>query len=617
MSLYTPLALAALILIAAPHAHAVDAQANLREADRFLRAQDTAAALKRVREVVEAAGVEEWLRVEAMKIFAERFTSPSDTPAAFVLFPHAMNASKSPTSISTLLALLMRYPPLSGEGRLQALAGLDPGRAWPAEVLETQIELLRNLGRHGPALEFAARLAQLSGRLDHRVMMVDLLLDLGRRAEAVSFANEILREHGADPGAYADLAERFYRHGDYRGALDIHRRARTTFSNPGLFFDQSLSICQGLQLGREGIELYLPVLLPGPAPAPEYFRDFLAMITDTVFLTRTYPELISEGKNPYLYESALFRFAEITSDADCLGFARTYVRKFQNAQAHLLLAEQLLIHERLPAFLQVLAEVPDTPPITAESKKLMLFRHALQTAGPEQALAKYPPKIFSNPAVRASAHRLSSEAYFREDRIAAAVAELRTARDISPTPADDLRLAQLLFLDGAESEALRAAHRAHAASPSDLSLYWLGWLSYIEGDTATARTALRDVVSRSETFLADESLAWLIAMARPDRDLPDRIGQSIRNASRGGVPPRPSDGAENFPVAAQIVLWTEALRSGRPEVAAGDIRAAGSPFLHYLRWESLPPASRSDAQYQKLLLQSPEYLRPLIRTEEP
>ncbi|OGH57903.1 MAG: hypothetical protein A3I06_12085 [Candidatus Lindowbacteria bacterium RIFCSPLOWO2_02_FULL_62_12] len=71
---------------------------------------------------------------------------------------------------------------------------------------------------------------------------------------------------------------------------------------------------------------------------------------------------------------------------------------------------------------------------------------------------------------------------------------------------------------------------------------------------------------------------------------------------------------KKFPLAARLAIRREALRAGlRPKSLADD----ESPFLRFLLWESMPPAGRTAAQYQKLLRDAPEFLRPMIRVDEP
>lgn len=589
-----------------------DPQMFLKEAERRLRSSDTAAALQNLRLCLLDPSSREWMIEEAMKVFTGTFRAPSDSPTASQFFSLALRSPQVSPVVPAILTMMTGYPRLSGEEKLSVLTGLNLGGSAGDHVLDVQIQLLRGLGRHDPALELAARLAQNTGRMDHRVQVVDLMLDLGRSKDAAALAHSILSDVAIDPTAYSMLAERFYRHGDYLNTLQIHRLARSVFANPMLFFDQSLSICQGLQLGREGIELYLPILLENVSPAPEYYRDFISMIPDTAVLTRDYPAWISGGKNPNLFLVAVFRFAEIAPDTACLEFAGLYRNQFQDQAVHLGLAEKLLERGRRPAFLAMLADVPDSPVEVVESKKILLFKNVLLTLGPDRALEQYPPSSFSTPALRASVHRLAAQVFFSRLQLKEAIAALKSAQSFAAEPSDDLRLAQMHFLDGSDSDALDAAYRAHRHVSTDETLYWLGWLSFLRQDTETARKAFRDAILRAETFFADESLAWILAMGPAAKVAPVEIGQAMRDASRGRQ--APPDREEAFPVAVRLALRRQALRSG---LDAGTIPAAGPPFLQYLRWEALELKDRTEAQYQKLLRDSPEFLRPLIRVEEP
>lgn len=590
-----------------------DPQQLLKEADRQLRSGDTMTALQTLRACVTDPAVKEWMIEEAMKLFAATYRAPSDSPLAYSLFSLAMRSPKADPVIPGLLSLLAEYPPLTSEEKLSILSGLPAGGKAGEEILFARIQLLRRLGRLDPAVELAARLAQATGRIDHRVLVVDLFLDLSRSADAVSLSNTILTDAGADPSSYSLLAERFYRHGDYRNALDIHRRARAAFSNPMLFFDQSLSICQGLQLSKEGIELYLPVLLDGTIPAPEFYREFIAMITDTDFLTKEYPAWIRAGRNPNLYLIALFRFAEIAPEHACLEFARSYRDRFQQPAAHLGLAEKLLEHNRLQVFSAMLADLPDTPVEVAESKRVLLYKSVIREAGAEKALEQFPPASFTSPTIRASLHRIAAQDYLSRMKLPESIFSLKAAQSLSAEPADDLRLAQMYFMAGADSEALESAYRAHRAAPTDETLYWLGWLSFIRQDTETARKAFRDVVLRSDNFLADESLGWLIALGRGAGEIdPAVLGQAIRDAARGRPDVMPA--GDHVPIPALLAVRRHAIRAGLPPKT---LPADGSPFLQYLRWAALASADRTDAEYQKLLRAAPEYLRPLIRIDEP
>lgn len=601
-----------LFLPAAAPAADRDPQMFLKEAERRLKSSDTSVALQNLRLCLLDPAAREWMIEEAMKVFTGNFRAPADSPSAQQLFSLALRSPQAAPVVQALLTMLVEYPRLSGEEKLSILTGLNLGAGAADLVLDVQIQLLRRLGRHDPALELAARLAQNTGRLEHRVQVVDLMLDLSRSKDAAALAHSILSDVGIDPAAYSMLAERFHRHGDYLNTLQIHRLARSVFSNPMLFFDQSLSICQGLQLGREGIELYLPILLENVSPAPEYFRDFISMIADPAVLTRDYPAWIGGGKNPNLYLVAVPRFSEIAPDTSCLVFARLYRDRFQDQSAHLGLAEKLLERGRRPAFLAMLADVPDSPVEVAESKKILLFRNAILTAGPDRALEQFPPESFSTPALRATVHRIASQVFFGRLRLKEAIAALRAAQSLAAEPADDLRLAQMFFLDGSDSDALDAAYRAHRRLSTDETLYWLGWLSFLRQDTETARKAFRDVILRAENFFADESLAWLVAMSRGTQTPPADIGQAVRDAAQGRL--APPDREDPFPVAVRIALRREAIRAG---LSAAAMPADGPPFLQILRWEALPLNDRTDAQYQKLLRDSPEFLRPLIRIEEP
>ena len=603
---------ASLILSASASAAERDPQMYLKDAGRLLRASDTPSALLNLRQCILDPLSKDWMIDEAVKMFAANFRAASDSSAARGIFSLALRSPRAVTVVPSVLSILVDYGGLTSEEKLSLLTGVQPGGKATEEVLAVQIQLLRRLGRLDPALELSAKLVQSSSRLEHRALMLDLLLDLSRTVDAVALANAILNDHAADPAAFSLLSERFYRHGDYRNTLDIHRRARGAFSNPMLFFDQSLSICQGLQLGREGVELYLPVLLDASGPAPEYYRDFLSMVTDTSFFTRVYPSWIAAGSNPNLYLAALSRFADLAPENDCLEFARVYRNRFHDASAHLALAEQLLERDRRPAFLNTLADLPDTPVGVTESKKLLLFKNALRAEGPDRALEQYPPQSFTSPAIRAGVHRLGSPIFFRQARLTNAIFSLKMAQTLAPEAQDDLGLAQMYFFAGADSEALEAAYRAHRLTPLEETLYWLGWLSFLRGDTETARKAFRDVILRSENFLADESLSWLIAMGRPADADPDEVGRAARQAAREGT--EASEPVKKFPLAARLAIRREALRAGlRPKSLADD----ESPFLRFLLWESMPPAGRTAAQYQKLLRDAPEFLRPMIRVDEP
>lgn len=582
----------------------------LREAQRQIRVGDTPSALRHLRACVMQVHVREGILEEAIKTFVAHFRSPSDSASALAFFSAAVRAPAAAGMAPAMAVFLKDYPWLSNEEKLSVLSEFKNTGRENVEILEIQIQLLRQMGRHASAIELAARLAQMTSRLDHRALVVDLLLDLSRNSDAVSLGNSILSDAVADPSVYSMLAEKFYRHGDYRNALELHNRARLTFSNPTLFFDQSLSICQGLQLGREGIELYLPLLLENSTAAPEYFRDFIGMISDTEYLIRDYLGKISQGRNPNLFTVALFRIAETVPDSDCLSFVRFFRGKFRQPSAHLALAEHLLDRGRQAVFQSVLADLPDTPPEVMEAKTLLLFKNVLRAEGPDKALARYPAASFSATANRASMQREASRAFLEQSRLPDAIFWLKSAQELAPEAMDHLRLVRMYFLAGSDSEALSAAYKAHESAPTEETLYWLGWLSYLKRDTETARRAFRDVASRSENFLSDEALTWLVAMSPAAAVDPQEIGRAARDSARR----RSAAPDKDFPVAVRITLMREAMHSGgNPDWGVAD----GSAFIQYMLWESADAAEKTEGRYQKMLKDAPEYLRALIRTEAP
>ena len=100
-------------------------------------------------------------------------------------------------------------------------------------------------------------------------------------------------------------------------------------------------------------------------------------------------------------------------------------------------------------------------------------------------------------------------------------------------------------------------------------------------------------------------------MQKPDKANSKEVGDAMRAAMRGK---HMSKDSASFPIAVRLALWTEAIKSG---LDPGPLQPGKSSFLKYLRWEALEEDQRSEDQYQKLLLSTPEFLRPLIRTEEP
>ncbi len=591
---------------------ASDPQARLKDAARQYAAGDTQAAFRGIRECISDPSVKEWMIGEAVRLFSARFRSPADSPLALMIFSESLHSTRSSAVVPSILVILQNYPALSAEEKLSILSNMPSSGPAGAPVLESKIQLLRDLGRYEPAVDLAAKLAQETSRLEDRILVVDLLLDLSRNAVAATLSNSILNDFVSDPAAYSLIAEKFYRHGDYRNALDIHRRGRHAFSNPMMFFDQSLSICQGLQLGREGIDLYLPVLSGGIISVPDVYREFLGLAADTAYLTQDYPAKLETVQNPNLYLAALPYFVERMSDQACLGFVRLYDRRFQNAEAHLELAEYALGRERHDLFQAVIGEIPDTPPDVAEPRRLLMFKYALNTQGTDAALAQYPPSSFAVIPMRSSVYRLSSSAFLAQSRLSDAIDALGAAKSLSPQSDDSLRLARMYYMAGRDSEALAAAYEAHDAAPSDETLYWLGWLSYLKGDTETARRSFRDAVIHSDHFLADEALSWLIAMGNAGKTAEDDVGRMMRDAFQGRLTTSPAAG--DVPVAVQVTLCRTAIKSG---LAGKKIPAEGSPYLQYLRWKTLNKQERTEAAYQDLLRQSPEFLRSLIRTEEP
>lgn len=582
----------------------------LKNADQNLRAGDTLVALREVRASVADPTAGAGLVEECARWFSTRFRSPADSGAAISFFSLAIRAPASP-GLPTVLTLLMDNGLIESEAKLSMLRDLKTRGVDRPDIVDAQVQLLRRLGRLDPALELAAHLAQRTGRIDHRVMVVDILLDLSRTADAAALAKSILSDSPPDISAFSMISDRFYRHGDYRNTLDIHDRARAVFSNPMLFFDPSVNICQGLQLGIDGVELYLPILLDGTSTTPAIFYEFLSMITDPKYLAGPFLAKLSAGSNSNVMLSSVFRFAEIADDTTCMNLVRTYRAKFGSAACSISMAEHLLLADRFAAFRAVLDDLPDTPPETAEVKRMLLFRSVLREKGPDGALAQYPPASFTVPGIRATVQRTAAAAFIDAGRLTDGISALKAAQDLAPEGPDDLMLARLYFLAGDDSSALACAYRAHRVMPSEETLYWLGWLSLANGDTSTARTAFRDAAQRAESFLADESLAWLVALNLPGESVRTEISRRMRDALRGRAP---APGEDALPTAARIALRRESVRG---KVKPSDIDEGTSILLRYLRWEMLDRKDRSEAQYQKLLRDAPEHLRPLIRTEEP
>ncbi len=588
-----------------------DPRELLKEADRRSRLSDTAGIYRILRSTILDPASPEWAVEEAVKFSAGRLTAPSDSPQMFDLFSLSLRHPGSASILPTVLALIQEYAGLTSEEKLAVLSELKFEGKAAQDLLEAQIHQLRRVGRLDAALELAARLAQQSGRLDHRGQVVDLLLDLSRPDDALALSLTILSDHLTDPAAYSQLSDRFYRHGDYRKALLIHRRARVAFSNPMIFFDQSLSICQGLQLGREGIELYLPVLQDGAQPAPELFRDFLSFVTDTAYFVTVYPAQILSSQNPHLYLAALFRYAETVPDTACLAFIRSYSGKFQNASAHIGLAEHLLDRGRFTAFRMVLDNLADTPPDVFETKQYLLFQYHLREEGVDAALKKYSPATFTQSPLRAAVHRRAAQGYLSQSRFGDALESLKAARELAPQQTDPLDICRLHFMMGSDKAALAAAYDAHRSNPSDETLYWLGWLSFLQSDTETARKAFRDVALHSEGWNADEALAWLAVLLGKSKADPESIGRAVRDAMVRKI--ESSESAE-LPESVRLIIRRDAIRSGADVKKMSETE---SILLRYLRWAALPPPARSDAVYQKLLRDAPEDLRALIRTEAP
>lgn len=571
-----------------------------------------------LREIILSRETPDWILVDATRLLIESSSAFGDTVATLGIMRRALT---DPARWSAgRLELFAHATAFSDDEKLDVfgqMLGVWKDQNRPVILVEV-VRILRNARRHEQALLEAGTLSRLTGSAEHRVLMVEILLDMNRRADARALAFQVAKEFPGLQDVYDQMAERFRRSGEFTTALDLYDAARVHFQNASVFLNQASAICEGLGLNRRGVELYLPTLLQAPNQGvPGQMLAFLNDLDDTAYFDGPYLAAIRQGINQHLFLESAPKLARVASRAALLDYARTFHNKFGRPQMHLALAAELGLSGRQDVFRELFDDLPDTPAELWEHKQLIRLRVAIPNGEARELERQFDPEKYHVPEVAENMHRLLGEKFLSEDKLSDAEKHYGRVYEIGRKPEDMLMLSRLSFTLGDDTAALARAHQARQALPnSEEAWVWSGFLSLVNGDTLVAAQALRHALKTFHGPAGGEALAWLMALIKSDEP-PGRALAPVVRALRQKKSWNAAS-ISGLPELTRVHLWRERL-TARPADAPSMTESAYARAIHLRRYTELGSADPSAlaALYAELIRAAPEHLRELIRVDAP